>query len=83
MRIAAESDCTADISRKHNMLLMTFSMNALQKVCYLNLDIHGRAENGAKGTMNAHAEKLVRDAIIWTHIAGDAVQRMKAVQALL
>ncbi len=80
MRVAAESDCTADISRKHNMLLMNFSMNALQKVCYGNLDVHSRATQGA---INARAEKLVRDAIIWTHIAGDSVQRMKAVKALL
>ena len=27
--------------------------------------------------------ELTRDAIIWTHIAGDSVQRMKAVQGLL
>ena len=80
MRIAAESDCAADISRKHNMLLMNFSTDALQRVCYLNLDIHRGA---AKGVIDARAEKLVRDAIIWTHIAGDAVQRMKAVKALL
>ena len=80
MRIAAESDCTADISRKHNMLLMNFSTDSMQRVCYLNLDIHRAA---AKGEISARAEKLVRDAIIWTHIAGDSVQRMKAVQALL
>lgn len=80
VRIAAESDCTADISRKHNMFLMNFSTDAMQRVCYLNLDIHGRA---AKGEISARAEKLVRDAIIWTHIAGDSVQRMKAVKALL
>ena len=80
MRVAAESDVTLEISRKHNMLLMNFSMDALQKVCYDNLDIHSRATRGA---ISARAEKLVRDAIIWTHIAGDSVQRMKAVKALL
>ena len=80
MRIAAESDCTADISRRHNMLLMNFSTDSMQRVCYLNLDIHRGA---VKGAISAGAEKLVRDAIIWTHIAGDSVQRMKAVKALL
>lgn len=80
MRVAAESDCTADISRKHNMLLMNFSTHSMQRVCYLNLDIHSRA---TKGVISARADKLVRDAIIWTHIAGDSVQRMKAVQSLL
>jgi alkylation response protein AidB-like acyl-CoA dehydrogenase len=80
MRIAAESDFAGDISRKHNPLLMNFSTDAMQRVCYLNLDIHRSA---TKGEINARADKLVRDAIIWTHIAGDSVQRMKAVQALL
>ena len=80
MRIAAESDCTVEISRKHNALLMNFSTDAMQRVCYLNLDIHRGA---AKSEINARAEKLVRDAIIWTHIAGDSVQRIKAVQSLL
>ncbi len=80
MRVAAESDCTADISRKHTMLLMNFSTDSMQRVCYLNLDIHRAA---AKGEISAQADKLVRDAIIWTHIAGDSVQRMKAVKALL
>jgi alkylation response protein AidB-like acyl-CoA dehydrogenase len=83
MRIAAESDVTADISRKHNMLLMNFSTDSMQRVCYLNLDIHSRAGSGTKGMVSARAEKLVRDAIIWTHIAGDSVQRMKAVKTLL
>ena len=83
MRIAAESDCTADIPRRHNMLLMNFSTDAMQRVCYLNLAIHSRAGSGTKGMISARADKLVRDAIIWTHIAGDSVQRMKAVKALL
>ena len=30
----------------------------------------------------ARAEKLVRDAIIWSHLAGDSVQRMKATRRL-
>jgi hypothetical protein len=33
--------------------------------------------------MHSGADKLVRDAIIWTHIAGDSVQRMKSVQGVL
>jgi alkylation response protein AidB-like acyl-CoA dehydrogenase len=80
MRVAAESDCTTEISRRHNMLLMNFSTDSMQRVCYLNLDIH---RGTARGEISAHAEKLVRDAIIWTHIAGDSVQRMKAVKSLL
>jgi hypothetical protein len=32
--------------------------------------------------MDARADKLVRDAIIWSHLAGDSVQRMKATRRL-
>jgi acyl-CoA dehydrogenase len=80
MRVAMEADVTQPISRKHNGLLMNFSTDAVQRVCYLNLDMHRVA---SRREISARADKLVRDAIIWTHIAGDAVTRMKAVQALL
>ena len=80
MRVAAESDDAAATHSAENHLLMNFATDAIQRVCYLNLDIHGRAGNG---TMCAGADKLVRDAIIWTHIAGDSVQRMKAVKDLI
>lgn len=80
MRVAMEADVTQPISRKHNGLLMNFCTDAMQRVCYLNLDIHRIAN---RGEISAHADKLMRDAIIWTHIAGDSVTRMKAVQALL
>ena len=30
--------------------------------------------------MSALAAKLVRDAIVWTHLAGDTSQRLKAVR---
>ncbi len=80
MRVAAESDDTAAPHSAHNHFLMNFAADAIQKVCYLNMDIHGR--NGA-GMMSAGADKLVRDAIIWTHIAGDSVQRMKATSHLV
>jgi len=80
MRVAMEADVAAPISRKHNGLLMNFSTDAMQRVCYLNLDIHRSAN---RGEISARADKLVRDAIIWTHIAGDSVQRMKAVKAML
>jgi hypothetical protein len=58
---------------------MNFASDAIQRACYANMAIHQRAG----GMMNAGVDKLVRDAIIWTHIAGDSVQRMKSLQALL
>jgi acyl-CoA dehydrogenase len=80
MRVAAESDASEAHHSRHSHFLMNFATDAIQRVCYGNLAIHGRS--GA-ATMDALADKLVRDAIIWTHIAGDSVQRMKSVQPLL
>jgi len=79
MRLAAESDATNGQRPRHGHFLMNFASDAIQRVCYANLAIHQRAG----GMMNAGVDKLVRDAIIWTHIAGDSVQRMKSLQALL
>jgi acyl-CoA dehydrogenase len=80
MRVAAESDDAAAPHSTHNHFLMNFATDVIQRVCYLNMDIHGRT--GA-GMMSAGVDKLVRDAIIWTHIAGDSVQRMKAASDLI
>jgi alkylation response protein AidB-like acyl-CoA dehydrogenase len=60
-------------------LVMNFSEEIIQRVANLNMDIHG----AAGGTMNANADKLVRDAIIWTHLAGDSLSRIKVVRRLL
>ena len=57
---------------------MNFSTDVIQEVTELNLDIHG----GAGCAMDARADKLVRDGIIWSHLAGDSVQRMKATRRL-
>ncbi|MGH8663799.1 MAG: acyl-CoA dehydrogenase family protein, partial [Burkholderiales bacterium] len=57
-------------------LAMNFSSDVIQEVTELNMDIHG----AAGFTMNAEANKLVRDAIIWTHLAGDATQRLKVIR---
>jgi hypothetical protein len=56
---------------------MNYSTDAIQRVTRLNLDIHARTA----AVVSAMAEKLVRDGIIWTHLAGDATQRLKAVAA--
>ncbi len=52
---------------------------AIQRVTALNRDLHG--SSGLK--IDALTEKLVRDAHIWTHLAGDSVTRMKAIQHYL
>src|SRR5499427_4303389 len=53
-------------------LAMNFSTDVIQEVTELNLDIHGGAGCG----LDRHADKLVRDSAIWSHLAGDSVQRM-------
>jgi len=60
-------------------LAMNFSTDVIQRVTRLNMEVHG-AEGGM---MNARVDKLVRDAMIWTHLAGDTVQRIKVGQRLL
>jgi len=79
LRVATESDDEEAEHFAHSHFLMNFATEAIQRVCNLNQEIHGYAD----GLASAGADKLVRDAIIWTHIAGDAVQRMKAVSFLL
>ena len=76
MRLAYEIDRSAH-SQADVVLLMNFSCDVIQKVTQLNMDIHAAA-----GEMNEHAEKLVRDGIIWTHLGGDASQRLKVMRRL-
>jgi alkylation response protein AidB-like acyl-CoA dehydrogenase len=78
MRVAAERD-RALPDTTNNVLVMNFSTDVIQRVTYLNMDIHGAADF----TMDACADKLVRDSIIWTHLAGDTVQRAKVVKRLV
>ena len=60
-------------------LAMNYSTDVVQEVTELYMDIRG-----ADGChMDAHADKLARDAIIWSHLAGDSVQRMKVVRRLI
>ena len=77
MRVAWERD-KALPDAKNNVLVMNYSTEVSQRVTSLNMDIHG----ASGGMMNAGADKLVRDAIIWTHLAGDTVQRIKVIKRL-
>ncbi len=75
MRIAWEHDCKMHTTNPG--LAMNFSTDVIQEVTQLNLDVHGRAALTQSG-----ADKLARDAIIWTHLAGDTVQRMRVARRL-
>jgi alkylation response protein AidB-like acyl-CoA dehydrogenase len=79
MRVAGEGDADPGPVGPHSLFLMNFSSDAIQRVCNLNMAIHASSPEGWR---SARAEKLVRDAIIWTHIGGDSVQRMKAIRHL-
>ena len=78
MRAACEMDRKM-YGSPNVVLVMNFSNAVIQRVSELNMDVHGAA--GA--AMNAFADKLVRDGIIWSHLAGDTTQRLKAVKRLL
>ncbi len=77
MRVAWERDRKLP-DAGNNVLVMNLSCDVVQRVTRLNMEIHG-----AEGClMNARVDKLVRDAMIWTHLAGDTVQRVKVVKRL-
>jgi alkylation response protein AidB-like acyl-CoA dehydrogenase len=77
LRVAAEGNRKSGGYANNAIFLQNFAADVIQRVTALNLDIHG-GEGVVE--MNAGADKLVRDAVMWTHLAGDSVQRMKAVR---
>ena len=76
MRVAWEHD--HKMHSANGGLAMNFSTDVIQEVTEINLDIHG----GAGCSVDPRAEKLVRDGFIWSHLAGDSVQRMKVARRL-
>jgi alkylation response protein AidB-like acyl-CoA dehydrogenase len=77
MRVAWERDQGGPVGANAG-LAMNLSTDIIQKVTLLNMDVHG-----AEGCMmNARVDKLVRDAMVWTHLAGDTVQRVKILKRL-
>jgi alkylation response protein AidB-like acyl-CoA dehydrogenase len=76
MRIAWEHD--HKVHSANAGLAMNYSTDVIQEVTELNLELHG----GAGGAVARHAEKLVRDGFIWSHLAGDTVQRLKVAGRL-
>src|SRR5215510_14890908 len=62
MRVAWEHD--HKVHSANAGLAMNLSTDVIQEVTELNLEIHG----GAGGNALRHAEKLVRDSFIWSHL---------------
>jgi alkylation response protein AidB-like acyl-CoA dehydrogenase len=76
MRVAWEHD--KKIRSCNAGLAMNYSTYVVQEVTELYMDVRG-----ADGChMDHHTDKLARDAIIWSHLAGDAVQQMKVARRL-
>ena len=71
MRVAWEHD--RRVHSPNAGLAMNFSTDAVQEVAELYMELCG-------GT--PHADKLVRDSFIWSHLAGDTVQRLKVARRL-
>jgi acyl-CoA dehydrogenase len=76
MRVAWEHD--RKMHSPNAGLAMNFSTDVIQQVTELNMDIHG----GAGAMMDRTADKLVRDGFIWSHLAGDSVQRLKVAKRI-
>ena len=59
-------------------LVMIFAKSSVQRVTQLNLDLHR-----AIGAMDEAADKLARDAAIWTHLAGSTLLNIIAAKVLI
>jgi len=71
LRVAWEHD--KRIHSPNPGLAMNLSTDVVQEVTEIYMELVG-------GT--PHADKLVRDAFIWSHLAGDTVQRLKTARRL-
>jgi acyl-CoA dehydrogenase len=76
MRVAWEHD--RRIHSPNAGLAMNYATDVVQEVTEIYMDIRG----GAGCAMDAHADKLVRDTSVWSHLAGDTVQRLKVAGRL-
>jgi alkylation response protein AidB-like acyl-CoA dehydrogenase len=77
MRVAWEHD--QRIHSPNGGLVMNLSTDVGQEVTDLALDIYDRAGAAA----DRAADKLSRDMYIWSHLAGDTVQRLKFGQRII
>src|SRR5262249_20218468 len=76
LRVAWEHD--QKIHSTNPGLAMNFSTDVIQEMTELYMELVGSA--GCR--MRSHPAKLTRDAMIWSHLAGDSVQRMKVARRL-
>jgi alkylation response protein AidB-like acyl-CoA dehydrogenase len=60
-------------------LVMNLATDTIQEVAELAMDVYDRGGRA----MDRHADKLARDTFIWSHLAGDSVQRLKVCGRVL
>jgi alkylation response protein AidB-like acyl-CoA dehydrogenase len=77
MRVAWEHD--QGIHTTNPGLAMNLATDFIQEVAEVAMDIFDRAGE----PMNRGIDKLVRDTFIWSHLAGDTVQRLKVAGRVL
>jgi acyl-CoA dehydrogenase len=77
MRVAWEHD--QRIHSTNAGLVMNLSTDTVQEVTELCMDIY----DNVSGPMDAGVDKLVRDSFIWSHLAGDSVQRLKVAGRII
>ena len=77
MRVAWEHD--QKIHSTNAGLVMNLSTDTVQEVTELCMDIY----DNVGGPMDRGVEKLVRDSFIWSHLAGDSVQRLKVAGRII
>src|SRR3974390_2601128 len=76
LRVAWEHDMK--IHSANAGLAMNYSTDVVNEVTELYMEVRG-----AQGChMDHHTDKLVRDAFIWNHLAGDSLSRMKIARRL-
>ena len=88
MRTAWERDlaCAGDkvqAASANAGLVMVFSQEVIQRVTALGRAIYAIGGGAEHGAMHASADKLERDAFIWTHLAGDSLSRIKTIKKVL
>ena len=76
LRAASEMD--RQIPSENAGLAMNLATDVVQEVTELNLDLHDTV-----APMDPLADKLLRDSIIWSHLAGDTVQRLKVARRIV
>jgi alkylation response protein AidB-like acyl-CoA dehydrogenase len=62
----------------NGVLMVNYSTDVVLEVTKLNMEVHGA--HGCRN--NPRVDKLVRDAMIWGHLAGDTSLRLKAFSKL-